>query len=804
MALAALAGLWRARPVSARAASETAASAQAKMQALRWTSSSAAVRVRIARALRDSTSPRIRAKQTRLRLAVPVPAPPGHLEQAIERTIPQLAGGQYAVRLRQHSIDNMQLRPAELAVAEPFSAASATPAEIAAQLTRMAEAAQDNPKLRIHALLEPRFGANGSALHQPQQPEGGRPPRAAPPPPPLAMPWLEKLPANWKASPNLDVVSFYRFVDVADPEALASLLRRIWRPLAATGRIYVAREGINAQMAFPASARPQFEEATHSVPELAGIFFNYDEPVDRQLDDNGVPTHPGPFRRLAVKARPQIVADGGDLAVETWSERNGTPVSPAEWHQRLIEQRNAAAARPLLLDCRNDFESDLGKFEHAIPLDTVNFRDSWGILREMLSGHDRDEPIMTYCTGGIRCVKVGAFLEQDLGFRNVFRLEGGVVSYLRHLREEGKLEESTFRGQHFVFDARLATTATDEKLAPCRHCGARTNLFFNCRYEACHTRVIQCPACHATLSGCCSAACAEEAAIFGEDNTKAVKQFLDELFATGKLPRLALSETDRAEVMKLLPLPETHVAPGLLDTSPKRSLVTPLRVNSLQNVELNRVVDRSLDAFLAPEIARDAELESLARRTKELFPRSAHMLSGTRQARLLATMVRELGAHRVLELGTFTGYSALAMARALPPEIGHLVTCDIDDEVLRIARQALADAGTHIATRVDIRELPASELLESLSEPFDFIFVDANKAPIRDYYDTILNRGLLSPRGLIAIDNAMFLKTPDRTSPRHDRIRRNMHELFEAIRRDNRVQWALLTIRDGILLLSHS
>ena len=106
---------------------------------------------------------------------------------------------------------------------------------------------------------------------------------------------------------------------------------------------------------------------------------------------------------------------------------------------------------PLLLDCRNDYESDAGSFEGAEPLGTRVFSESWDVLRERLKDVPKDQPIMTFCTGGIRCVKTNAFLEQELGFTSTYRLKDGIHGYLRHARDHLPQDASKWKGDNFVF-----------------------------------------------------------------------------------------------------------------------------------------------------------------------------------------------------------------------------------------------------------------------------------------------------------------------------------------------------------------
>lgn len=239
--------------------------------------------------------------------------------------------------------------------------------------------------------------------------------------PPPTLPYLIDMPDPLE-SETITLLSFYRFYIISSPEDLSNQLRNLWRPFKVVGRVYVATEGINAQMAVPSNVLPQFKLACESNHLLSGILLNIDHQMSRSEFELSKP-----FKALHIRAREQIVADGWEEPLD-WN-KSGREMPPLEWHREL-ENPNA-----IVLDCRNSYESDVGRFDRAIPLNTTFFRESWQVLEETLQGVDKDVPILTYCTGGIRCVKINAFLEQKLGFRNVSRLQGGIVSYTRELAE---------------------------------------------------------------------------------------------------------------------------------------------------------------------------------------------------------------------------------------------------------------------------------------------------------------------------------------------------------------------------------
>ena len=246
------------------------------------------------------------------------------------------------------------------------------------------------------------------------------------PPPPLPPTYLENM-ADPARTESMTMISFYAFPPngIKDPEAFAFDLKKKWKPFNALGRVYVAEEGVNAQMSIPTNILENFMNCCRSIPEL-GTNMENDiniDPVPLSLEEfqvAGVPVNgkpAPPFRNLHVRVRTQIVADGLEKSLD-WQSA-GYDMPPLEWHAKLKEardirqQENAGSDNenkdfPILLDCRNDYETDVGIFDGAEPLGTENFRESWDVLKDRLADTPKDAPIMTYCTGGIRCVKVSA------------------------------------------------------------------------------------------------------------------------------------------------------------------------------------------------------------------------------------------------------------------------------------------------------------------------------------------------------------------------------------------------------------
>jgi UPF0176 protein len=283
-------------------------------------------------------------------------------------------------------------------------------------------------------------------------------------------------------------VSFYKYFHLTDPQAFRDELFLRLEPLSVFGRIYVAQEGINAQISVPQSRFDAFRDTLYSYPDLAGIRLNI------AVDDDG-----RSFWVLKIKVRPRIVADGIDDPTFD-SSRMGTHLKAAEFNE-LTEQPDT-----IVVDMRNHYEYEVGHFENALEIPSDTFRYQLPMAVDMLQDR-KDKNIVMYCTGGIRCEKASAYLLHH-GFKNVFQLEGGIIEYARRAKEQGL--PLKFIGKNFVFDDRLGERITEDVIAQCHLCGTPCDDHTNCKNDACHMLFIQCPACAEQYTGCCSTACSEE------------------------------------------------------------------------------------------------------------------------------------------------------------------------------------------------------------------------------------------------------------------------------------------------------
>ncbi|GAA5093380.1 rhodanese-related sulfurtransferase [Chryseobacterium ginsengisoli] len=283
-------------------------------------------------------------------------------------------------------------------------------------------------------------------------------------------------------------LSFYAYAKIEDPKKFRDDLFIAWNALDALGRIYVAHEGINAQMSVPADQFEAFRDTLEVYDFMKGIRLN----VAVEQDNHS-------FLKLTIKVRHKIVADG--LNDETFDVTNKGIHLKAQEFNNLLEDPNT-----IVVDFRNHYESEVGHFEGAITPDVENFRESLPIINEQLQDFKEDKNLLMYCTGGIRCEKASAYFKHQ-GFKNVFQLEGGIIEYARQVKEEGV--ESKFVGKNFVFDHRLGERITDDIIAQCHQCGKPCDNHTNCANDACHLLFIQCDECKAAMENTCSTECLE-------------------------------------------------------------------------------------------------------------------------------------------------------------------------------------------------------------------------------------------------------------------------------------------------------
>jgi UPF0176 protein len=280
-------------------------------------------------------------------------------------------------------------------------------------------------------------------------------------------------------------ISFYKYHHILSPAEFRDQLYKGLESLNVLGRIYVANEGINAQISVPQSDLEPFKTYLYSIDFLNNVRLNI------AVEDDGKS-----FFKLKILVRKKIVADGLDDA--SFDVTNSGVHVRAEEFNKLANDPNT-----IIVDMRNHYESEVGHFKNAICPDVDTFREELQVVEDLMK-EQKDKNLLMYCTGGIRCEKASAWMKH-VGFKNVFQLEGGIIKYAKEVKEQGL--ENKFIGKNFVFDERLGERISDDIIASCHQCGKPCDDHTNCKNDGCHLLFIQCNACAEKYNGCCSEDC---------------------------------------------------------------------------------------------------------------------------------------------------------------------------------------------------------------------------------------------------------------------------------------------------------
>lgn len=280
-------------------------------------------------------------------------------------------------------------------------------------------------------------------------------------------------------------ISFYKYHPISNPHEFRDEWYTGLHLLNVFGRIYVAGEGINAQVSVPSSRFEAFKAFLYSYSFLNDLRLNI------AIDNNGKS-----FWVLKIKVREKIVADG--IEDPNFSmERKGKYVNARQMNQ-LLQDKNT-----IVVDMRNHYEYEVGHFVNAIEISSDTFREQLPLAVELLK-EKKDKNIIMYCTGGIRCEKASAYMLHN-GFNHVFHLEGGIINYAKEA--EANQLESKFIGKNFVFDDRLGERITEDIISKCHQCGQPSDIHTNCKNDSCHLLFIQCKECANKFEGCCTSEC---------------------------------------------------------------------------------------------------------------------------------------------------------------------------------------------------------------------------------------------------------------------------------------------------------
>lgn len=280
-------------------------------------------------------------------------------------------------------------------------------------------------------------------------------------------------------------ISFYQYFKIDDPKLFRDEMYKALYNLKVFGRIYIAHEGINAQLSVPSKNVDAFKNYIDSFAALKNLRLNI------AIDDDGKS-----FWVLKIKVREKIVADGIDDPGFSMQNK-GNYVNATQMNE-LMQQKET-----VVIDMRNHYEYEVGHFENAIEIPSDTFREQLPMAVDMMKDK-KDKNIIMYCTGGIRCEKASAYMKHH-GFEHVYHLEGGIINYAKQAKENGL--DTKFIGKNFVFDDRLGERITNDIIATCHQCGKPADTHTNCKNDGCHLLFIQCSDCAKAFDGCCTEEC---------------------------------------------------------------------------------------------------------------------------------------------------------------------------------------------------------------------------------------------------------------------------------------------------------
>lgn len=282
------------------------------------------------------------------------------------------------------------------------------------------------------------------------------------------------------------ILSFYKYFKIKNLSIFRNYLFSSWSKIGVLGRIYVAAEGINAQLSLPKKKLSFFISELDQIDPLKGVRLNF-------AIKNSIKS----FLKLKIKVRKQIVVDG--IQDKNFDPTNvGKHLNATEFNKILSEKGTSC------IDMRNHYESEIGHFIGATTPNVDSFKESINFIDKKFENENRNKKILLYCTGGIRCEKASAYLKFK-GFKNVFQLDGGIINYVHQLKNNNF--KNKFIGKNFVFDNRLSEKITNDVISNCHQCGSKSDNHVNCSNVACNLLFIQCDICNESLNGCCSIDC---------------------------------------------------------------------------------------------------------------------------------------------------------------------------------------------------------------------------------------------------------------------------------------------------------
>lgn len=264
------------------------------------------------------------------------------------------------------------------------------------------------------------------------------------------------------------IILYYKFVPIADPQMTMRWQRELCRRLELRGRIIISEHGINGTVGGPIESVKAYVHEMNLTPQFKSVEYKWS---DGQRDD---------FPKLSVKVRKELVTLEPEEDFDVFD--TGTPLRPEQWHEYLAQHPEA-----IIFDARNSYESAVGRFKGAVTPDIKNFKD----VKLELEKLPKDQPVLTYCTGDIRCEYLSAYMKHK-GFKDVYHLDGGIVKYGQQFGDTGYWE-----GKCYVFDRRMgvAFSTGSADIADCANCGSKTSHQENCAEQDCNLQFVVCERC---------------------------------------------------------------------------------------------------------------------------------------------------------------------------------------------------------------------------------------------------------------------------------------------------------------------
>lgn len=264
------------------------------------------------------------------------------------------------------------------------------------------------------------------------------------------------------------IILYYKFTPLKDAQMTMRWQRELCTRLNLHGRVIISEHGINGTLGGEIDDVKAYVKQMNLTPEFKNIEFKWSE---GKRED---------FPKLSIKVRKELVTLDPQEDFDVFDK--GTPLRPKQWHEYLEKHPDA-----VIFDARNNYESEVGKFKNAITPDIKTFKD----VKQEIEKLPKDQPVLTYCTGDIRCEYLSAYMKHK-GFKDVYHLDGGIVKYGEAFGDDGFWE-----GKCYVFDKRMSVAfGKDSKdIGVCVNCGAKTSHQENCSDPSCNLQFVVCENC---------------------------------------------------------------------------------------------------------------------------------------------------------------------------------------------------------------------------------------------------------------------------------------------------------------------